>query len=568
MVMMLWGWLVLLLSVGCPAVSAFVSPIHQFGVAREHKKNNKMQPSQSYWRQETSNTRLHMFEQLTNALSQVAKSISPKEKMTEKSIRPALRSVRRALLDADVNLGVADQLIDGVKQRSIGTEVITGVSADQQFVKAIYDELLTMMVPIAILDRGTPENPAVILLAGLQGAGKTTAAGKLASYLKEREVDFDSEEAQKQLQEQQETGKPVVASRLPKTNRKVLLAAADVYRPAAITQLEVLGESISVEVFTMGTEANPVEIAEKAVEKAKEEGFDTVIVDTAGRQIIDKDLMAELKNIKQKINPTETLLVVDAMTGQEAATVTGSFQEAVGITGAILTKMDGDALGGAAVSILGVSGKPIKFVGVGERVEDLDPFYPDRMASRILGMGDVVSLVEKAAAEMSDEEAELAAKKMLEQKFDFNDFLKQSQMISNFGSLEGAAKLIPGMPKFDRQQTKDAEVRLKRSETLIKCMTEEERSNPDLLIRDKSARSRWQRITEECGMMLEDGLKFRDEFQQMRKMMSSMQKSYQEKGLNPMDPEVDPMAAVGNRAQRRAMKKKKKSDGGGFKGFG
>lgn len=325
-----------------------------------------------------------MFDQLTEAISSVAQKLAPKKRITENTVRPALRGVRRALLDADVNVNVADTLIEGVKKRSLGHEVLEGVTAEQQFIKAMYDELLDMMggdsetaistersfLPAATLAYNA-DRPTVVLLAGLQGAGKTTAAGKLALFLKEREVDYD---AVQELGDQNN----MLTSKLPKRKRKVLLVAADVYRPAAIKQLEILGKSIQVDVFTKGTDADPVDIAAEALEKAKDEGYDTVLIDTAGRQVIDTDLMGELRRIKEKVEPDETLLVVDAMTGQEAASLTAAFDSAVGITGAVLTKMDGDSRGGAAVSVRGVSGKPIKFVGTGEKTADLEPFYPDR----------------------------------------------------------------------------------------------------------------------------------------------------------------------------------------------
>ena len=500
-------------------------------------------------------------------------------RMTEKSIKSALRDVRRALLDADVNINVADTLIEGVKNRSIGKEVTKGVTADQQFIKVMYDELLDMMggdasategqmkasaPPTATLASGSVEEPAVVLLAGLQGAGKTTAAGKLALYLQEREVDYDAVAAMNE-----EESSKLLTSRMPTKNRKVLLVAADIYRPAAIKQLEVLGESVNVEVFSMGTDVDPVEIANQALEKAKKEGYDTVLVDTAGRQVIDVDLMDELKRIKQAVKPSETLLVVDAMTGQEAASLTASFDEAVGITGAILTKLDGDSRGGAAVSVRGVSGKPIKFVGTGEKVSDLEPFYPDRMASRILGMGDVVSLVEKAAAEVSDAEAMEMQKKMLEAKFDFDDFLKQSKLVSKMGSIAGVAKMMPGMAgALNNSKMREVEIRLKKNEAMICSMTKKERANPELLITDKTARSRIQRITKGSGNKFEDGLAFMSEFQKMRTMMSRMQK--QMGGMGPGDPAVPEgeMPAVGNRQMRRAAKKKKKGGRGGAKGFG
>lgn len=528
-----------------------------------------------------------MFDQLSSAISEVTKNLGPKKKMTEASIKPALRDVRRALLDADVNVNVADALIEGVKKRSIGTEVTKGVTADQQFVKAMYDELLDVMggggsaeaapatttnaSPAATLAPPKSDgSPAVVLLAGLQGAGKTTAAGKLALYLKEREVDYDAVDAMGE-----EEASNLLASRMPTRNRKVLLVAADVYRPAAISQLEVLGNSIKVDVFSMGTEADPVDIATEAVEKAKSEGYDTVLVDTAGRQVIDDDLMEELRQIKEAVTPDETLLVVDAMTGQEAASLTASFDSAVGITGAILTKLDGDSRGGAAVSVRGVSGKPIKFVGTGEKVPDLEPFYPDRMASRILGMGDVVSLVEKAAAEVSDADAAKMQEKMLKAEFDFDDFMKQTKLVTKMGSMANVAKMIPGMAgQIDNSQMRKVEARLKKNEAMICSMTKKERANPELLITDRTARSRILRITRGSGCQYEDGVNFMGEFQKMRTMMSRMQKQM---GGGGADGAGSPEAAtaggggpplVGNRASRRKSKKAAKRGRGGGMGFG
>ena len=527
-----------------------------------------------------SNSQLSMmFDQLSNAISTVVKDFG-KQRITEESIKPALRSVRRALLDADVNIDVADALIDGVKKRSLGEEVLNGVSADQQFIKAMYDELVDMMggdssikqdnssvsptitPPASTLAVGTADNPAVVLLAGLQGAGKTTAAGKLALYLKEREVDYNVE-----FEDDVDEG-TVTTAKLPKRNRKVLLAAADVYRPAAITQLEILGKSVDVEVFSMGTEADPVDIAQKALEKAKSEGFDTLIVDTAGRQIIDDNLMNELQRIKETVKPDETLLVVDAMTGQEAASLTAAFDSAVGLTGAILTKMDGDSRGGAAVSVRGVSGKPIKFVGTGERTPDLEPFYPDRMASRILGMGDVLSLVEKAQAEQSAEEAARMSEKMKNAEFDFDDFLKQAKLVSKMGSLGGVTKMMPGMGEISTEQLIAAEKRLKKNEAMIAVMTEDERKNPDLLIKDTKARERLERIAKFSEMPIGDVRQFMSEFQKMRTMMSRMAKS--NKQMNPAMAGADggDMPMPGNRAARRAAKKQKKRGRGGGGGFG
>ncbi len=445
----------------------------------------------------------------------------------------------------------------------------------------MYDELLDLMggdstlsplasqqaksVPAATLAVGTPDNPAVILLAGLQGAGKTTAGAKLALYLKEREVNYD-------MVDKDLDSAKMLASRLPTRNRKVLLVAADVYRPAAIQQLEILGKSIGIEVFSKGTEADPVDIVTEAIAKAKAEGFDTVIVDTAGRQVIDVDLMNELKNIKKVSNPSETLLIVDAMTGQEAASLTAAFNDAVGLTGAILTKMDGDSRGGAAVSVRGVSGKPIKFIGIGEKVADLEPFYPDRMASRILGMGDVISLVEKAAAQVSDEDALKMQKKMREATFDFDDFMKQSELVSKMGNLAGIAKMMPGVGnQLNMNQIRDVEARLKKNKAMINSMTKKERMSPELLITDSTARSRLMRITKGSGCRFEEGLQFMSEFQKMRTMMSRMQKSMgsaMDPSLSGSDGEMMPAMAQGNRAMRRASKKKTITGRGGGSGFG
>jgi signal recognition particle subunit SRP54 len=518
-----------------------------------------------------------MFDQLADAISSVVKDFGPRQWMTEEGIKPALRSVCPALLDADVNIDVADSLIDGVKKRSLGEEVLKGVTADQQFIKAMYDEVVDMMsgsaesttsvemigatpnAPPATLTLGEPNDPAVVLLAGLHGAGKTTAAAKLALYLKEREVDYSAEI---------EGDDPVMVNQLPKRNRKVLLAAADVYHPAAITQLEILRESVGVEVFSMGMDADPVNIAKAALEKAKAEGFDTLIVDTAGRQVIDDNLMAELQRIKKTIQPDKTLLVVDAMTGQEAASLTAAFDLAVGLTGAILTKMDGDSRGGAAVSVRGVSGKPIKFVDTGERMVDLEPFYPDRMASQILGMGDVLSIVEKAAAEMSMEEANRLKEKAKNAKFDFDDFLQQSKAVANMGSLGKVAKMMPGMSGISTEQLIAAEKRLKKNEaTMIKAMSAEDRGNPDLLIRDKKSRERIQRIAKDSGFSVVDVKGFMSEFQKMRTMMSCMTKMG-----DAINPEIESsdgeMMMPRNRAARRASKKKKQAGRGGGGRFG
>jgi signal recognition particle subunit SRP54 len=354
-----------------------------------------------------------MFEALSERLDGAWKKLRGQDKISEANIQEALREVRRALLEADVNLQVVKTFIADVQEQAQGAEVISGVNPGQQFIKIVNDELVKLMgesnSPLAQADTG----PTVVLMAGLQGTGKTTASAKLALHLR-------------------------------KEKRTTLLVATDVYRPAAVDQLITLGKQIDVPVFDLGTDANPVDIARQGIEKAKELDVDTVIVDTAGRLQIDPAMMAELAQIKEVVQPDEVLLVVDAMTGQEAANLTRTFHDQIGITGAILTKMDGDARGGAALSVRQISGQPIKFIGVGEKVEALQPFYPDRMASRILGMGDVLTLVEKAQEAVDIADAEKLQQKIMEAKFDFNDFIKQMRLMKNMGSLGGIMKLIPG----------------------------------------------------------------------------------------------------------------------------
>jgi signal recognition particle subunit SRP54 len=362
------------------------------------------------------------------------------------------------------------------------------VRPDQQFIKIVHDELVQVMgtenVPLAEVE----EKPTIVLMAGLQGTGKTTATAKLALHLR-------------------------------KLERSCLLVATDVYRPAAIDQLITLGKQINVPVFDLGSHADPVEIARQGVERARDEGINTVIIDTAGRLQIDEDMMGELARIKATVQPHETLLVVDAMTGQEAANLTRTFHEKIGITGAILTKLDGDSRGGAALSVRQISGAPIKFVGVGEKVEALQPFYPDRMASRILGMGDVLTLVEKAQEEFDLADAEKMQDKILSAKFDFNDFLKQLRLLKNMGSLGGIMKLIPGMNKISDDQLKQGETQLKRCESMINSMTRQERQDPDLLA---SSPSRRRRIAKGSGYREPDVSKLVADFQKMRNLMQQM----------------------------------------------
>ena len=429
-----------------------------------------------------------MFDALAERLEDAWKKLRGQDKISQSNIQDALKEVRRALISADVNLQVVKAFIDDVAVRAQGAEVITGVRPDQQFIKIVYDELVKVMgetnVPLAQADT----SPTIVLMAGLQGTGKTTATAKLALHLR-------------------------------KQNRTCLLVATDVYRPAAIDQLITLGQQIDVPVFELGTDTNPVEIARQGVARARETGVDTVIIDTAGRLQIDQDMMAELAQIKKTVQPQETLLVVDAMTGQEAANLTRTFHEQIGITGAILTKLDGDTRGGAALSVRQISGQPIKFVGIGEKVEALQPFYPDRMASRILGMGDVLTLVEKAQEEIDLSDAEKMQEKMLKAQFDFSDFLKQMRLLKNMGSLGGLMKLIPGMGKLSSDQLQQGETKLKQSEAMINSMTAEERRNPDLLAGSPSRR---RRIARGSGYSERDVSNLVSEFTKMRNLMQQM----------------------------------------------
>lgn len=543
-----------------PCPPSFLRPQQQ-----QQQQQQRVVASFQNRRSTTTSSQLNMFDQLSAALSTVAQSLGARQKITEDSISGALRTVRRALLDADVNVDVADTLIAGVKRRSLGVDVIEGVTAEQQFIKAMYDELLDCMGGGGSSDgmaeelaTGTAENPAVILLAGLQGAGKTTAAGKLALFLAEREV--NRQQALAELNGDEAQLRQQLESRMPKRRRRVLLVAADVYRPAAIQQLQILGERIGVPVYAQNNNDDPVDICINGIAKAVAEGYDTVIVDTAGRQVIDSDLMGELKRIKKATKAAETLLIVDAMTGQEAASLTAAFDEAVGLTGAILTKLDGDSRGGAAVSVRGVSGRPIKFVGTGEKMQDLEPFYPNRMASRILGMGDVVSLVEKAAELASDEEAAIMAQKMRDATFDFDDFLKQSEMITKMGSVAGVANLIPGMNgMLNLKQIREVETRLEKNQKLIQYMTVEERQNPDLLILDPKARQRLSRITKDADMKIEDAQQFVSEFQRMRTMMSRMQKQMGDGKEQPTTDRGAFTASSSRAVRRKATGGKKKT---------
>lgn len=473
-----------------------------------------------------------MFDALAERLEDTWKKLRGQGKITSSNVQDALQEVRRALLDADVNFQVVKSFVAEVEKKALGAEVITGVNPQQQFVKIVYDELVKVMgesnVPLADAEK----SPTVILMAGLQGAGKTTATAKLALYLQ-------------------------------KQNRSCLLVATDVYRPAAIEQLMTLGKQISIPVFELGKDANPVEIARQGIAQAKEQKVDTVIIDTAGRLQIDRDMMAELAQIKEVVQPHEILLVVDSMTGQEAANVTRTFHEEIGITGAILTKMDGDSRGGAALSVRTISGQPIKFIGVGEKVEALEPFYPDRMASRILNMGDIVTLVEKAQEELDIADVEKMQRKMMEAKFDFNDFLKQMRLLKNMGSFAGVMKLIPGMNKLGAGALEQGEVQLKKTEAMINSMTKEEKANPQLLAQSPSRR---RRVAKGSGHEEKEVSRLVSDFTRMRTMMQQMSMG----GGMPGMPDMGGMGGLfggnrpGYRSQPPAKKPKKVKKKRGF----
>ena len=483
-----------------------------------------------------------MFDALADRLDDAWKKIRGQDKISKSNIQDTLKEVRRALLAADVNLQVVKGFIADVEEKALGEGVISGVNPGQQFIKIVYDELVKVMgesnVPLAQADKP----PTVILMAGLQGTGKTTATAKLALYLRKQE-------------------------------RSCLMVGTDVYRPAAIDQLLTLGNQIDVPVFEMGTDADPVEIAQQGVAKARELGVDTVIVDTAGRLQIDNDMMGELSRIKDTIEPNDTLLVVDAMTGQEAANLTYTFHDRIGITGAILTKLDGDSRGGAALSVRQVSGQPIKFVGVGEKVEALEPFYPDRLASRILNMGDILTLVEKAQEEIDLADIEQMQSKIVEAKFDFNDFIKQMRLLKNMGSLGGVLKLIPGMGKISGADLAKGETQLKRTESMISSMTKAEKADPDLLAQSPSRR---RRVAKGSGFDEKDVSKLVKDFTKMRSMMQNMGRGMPGMGMPGMGmpgmgmpgmgggmPGMG-MPGMGDYPQQGRRKKKKKKK----KGFG
>lgn len=426
-----------------------------------------------------------MFENLSDRLERSFKILKGEGKITEINVAETLKDVRRALLDADVNYKVAKSFTDTVKKKALGMNVLTAVKPGQLMVKLVHDELAQLMGGEAV-DLNLKGKPAIILMSGLQGSGKTTFSGKLANMLK------------------------------TKQHKNPLLVACDVYRPAAIDQLKVVGEQVNVPVYSEPDNKNVVEIANHAIAEAKAKGNDVVIVDTAGRLAIDEEMMNEISNLKNAIHPDETLFVVDSMTGQDAVNTAKEFNDRLDFDGVVLTKLDGDTRGGAALSIRTVITKPIKFVGTGEKMEAIDVFHPARMADRILGMGDIVSLVERAQEQFDEEEAKKLQKKIQKNQFDFNDFLNQIQQIKKMGNLKDLASMIPGVGKAIKDVDIDDNA-FKGIEAIIYSMTKEERTNPGIL-----NTSRRQRIAKGSGTSIQEVNRLIKQFDQTRKMMKMM----------------------------------------------
>ncbi|MDC3412918.1 signal recognition particle protein [Aquibacillus sp. 3ASR75-11] len=441
------------------------------------------------------------FEGLSERLQQTIQKIKGKGKVTEQDVKEMTREVRLALLEADVNFKVVKDFIKRIKERAVGQEVMESLTPGQQVIKVVKEELTALMggeqSKIAVADRP----PTVIMMVGLQGAGKTTTTGKLANLLRK------------------------------KYNRNPMLVAADVYRPAAINQLQTLGKQLNMPVFSLGTEANPVDIAAKAVEEAKREHNDYVIVDTAGRLHVDNDLMDELQQIKASVNPDEIFLVVDAMTGQDAVNVAESFNDQLDLTGVVLTKLDGDTRGGAALSIKAVTDKPIKFAGMGEKLDELEDFHPERMASRILGMGDMLSLIEKAQENVDEKRVKELEQKMRSASFTFDDFLEQMGQVKNMGPLEDIIGMLPGANKMKGlKNIQFDEKQLVHVEAIIQSMTKKERQEPSIINANRK-----KRIAKGSGRTVSEVNRLLKQFEEMKKMMkqmSNMQKGKKGKGFN------------------------------------
>lgn len=429
------------------------------------------------------------FENLSNKLQDVFKQLRGKGKLTEADVKTAMREVKIALLEADVNFKIVKNFIKTVTERAVGTEVLEGLNPGQQVIKIVNEELISLMGTTQSQLTFAKRPPTVYMMVGLQGAGKTTSSGKLAGQLR-------------------------------KQGRNPLLVACDVYRPAAIKQLQVVGKNYNIPVFEMGDKLSPVEISKKALEYAAENRNDVILIDTAGRLHINEELMQELQDIKEVVKPQEILLVVDAMTGQDAVTVAESFDNQLGIDGIIMTKLDGDARGGAALSVRSVTNKPIKYIGMGEKMEDLEPFYPDRMASRILGMGDVLTLIDKVQQNIDEQEAKEMQKKMLSNEFTLEDFLSQMQQIKKMGPLKDLMGMIPGMNKFNLDEALngvDPSKEMAKTEAIIQSMTREERLNPSILNGPRK-----KRIANGSGRSIAEVNRLLKQFEEMKKMMKQM----------------------------------------------
>lgn len=434
-----------------------------------------------------------LFSSLSEKFNHIFSKLTKKGRLTELEIKEAMRELRIALLEADVNYMVAKDFVKTVSEKAVGDEVLKSLTPAQQVIKIVKDELTALMSSNNQKLAVSPAPPTIIMMCGLQGAGKTTMCAKLGAHLK-------------------------------KSGKKPLLVACDIYRPAAINQLQVVGKQANVEVFEKGTQ-NPVKTAKQAVEHAKKQGFDTVIIDTAGRLHINEELMNELKNIKKEVSPAEILLVVDAMTGQDAVTVADSFNKDLDITGIILTKLDGDTRGGAALSIKAITGKPIKFTGVGEKIGDIEPFYPDRIASRILGMGDVLSLIEKAQEAVSEEQAKEMEKKFRENSFTFDDYLAQIDSLKKMGNIKDILGMIPGLGGKIKNLDID-ENQILVNKAIIQSMTPQERKNPDII-----KASRRQRIAKGSGTSIQQVNQLLKQFEQSKEMMKQLKNGKFRKGL-------------------------------------
>ena len=426
------------------------------------------------------------FENLSEKLQAVFKQLRGKGKLTEKDVKEAMREVKLALLEADVSFKIVKQFINKVNERAVGSEVLESLTPGQQVIKIVNEELIELMGSSQSKLTFSSKPPTVYMMVGLQGAGKTTTSGKLAGLLK-------------------------------KQGKSPLLVACDVYRPAAIKQLQVVGNNYGIPVFEMGDKLNPVDIAKESLQYAAKNKHDVILIDTAGRLHINEELMEELKNIKEAVRPQEILLVVDAMTGQDAVTVADSFNGQLGVDGIILTKLDGDARGGAALSVRSVTGKPIKYIGMGEKMEDLEPFYPDRMASRILGMGDVLSLIEKAQEAYDEKQAMEMAQKMRNNDFTLEDFLDQMQQIKKMGPLKDLIGMIPGMSQLNLNDVDVDPKAMAHIEAIIQSMTKEERQNPSILNGPRK-----KRIANGSGRTIAEVNRLLKQFEEMKKMMKQV----------------------------------------------